>query len=101
MNIEFVGLNGNIALKNITFNDYMSSSEKVICLAICFYEDGKIEGNPYMGISIEDLSSIVNSSKSTTSKIVRSMVEKGYIDCIRKGQGNPNIYIFKEWRKWQ
>ena len=54
-----------------------------------------------MSLSNEDIAKITNRNKCTGAKIAHKLIDKGYIDVIRQGQGKPNVYIFKGWRKWQ
>ena len=54
-----------------------------------------------MTLSIDNISELVGCSKTTAGRIMKRLINKEYIDVIRKGQGNANIYVFKGWRKWQ
>lgn len=100
-NVIFSGFNINKALDRIINSEELNGDEKTILLTISFYHKGLIDDNPSMKLSIEDISKLVGCSRTTAGRIMRRLVEKGYIDVIKKGQGNANMYIFKGWRKWQ
>jgi uncharacterized membrane protein len=100
-NIIFAGFNINKALDEIINSKELNGDEKIILLTISFYHKGLIENNPSMTLSIDNISELVGCSKTTAGRIMKKLINKGYIDVIRKGQGNANIYVFKGWRKWQ
>ena len=100
-NIRFEGFNINQALKEIINSTELNGDEKTVLLAISFYQDNQINGNPSISLSIEEVGKLVKCSKATAGRLMRGLVEKGYLDSIRKGLGYSNIYIFKGWRKWQ
>ena len=63
--------------------------------------DGKIEEEPYMALSIKEIARLIKCAESTANRVIKKLVDKGYLERVKRGQGNPNIYIFKGWRKWQ
>lgn len=100
-NVKLIGFDMQLALDEIILNTYMNGNEKIILVTIALYHKGEIEGNPFISMSIDKVASVLGCSRSTANKTIKDMVSKGYIESIRRGQGNPNIYVFKEWRKWQ
>ena len=99
--VIFKGFHVSKALDGIINDKDLNGDEKVILITISFYHKCLIEENPSMSLSMEQISELVNCSKSTANRIMKRLVEKGYLESIKKGQGKPNIYIFKGWRKWQ
>ena len=99
--VKFIGFNIIKSLENIINEEGLSGDEKIILVTISFYHTSKIDNNPAMSLSNEDIAKITNRNKCTGAKIAHKLIDKGYIDVIRQGQGKPNIYIFKGWRKWQ
>lgn len=100
-NVVFEGFNMNKVFTDIMNADDLNGDEKIILLAMSFYQQGSIEGNPAMRMSVDEISGLINRSKGTVVRIMKRLIEKEYIESIRKGQGYPNIYVFKGWRKWQ
>ena len=99
--VTFKGFSIGKAINDIIKDKTLNGDEKTILITISLYHEDLIEGNPAMSLSIETVSEIVNCSKSTAIRIMKKLIEKGCLDSIKKGQGNPNIYVFKGWRKWQ
>ena len=54
-----------------------------------------------MSLPMDKVCELVNCSKTTANRIMKKLIEKGYLESIKRGQGKPNIYVFKGWRKWQ
>lgn len=100
-NIIFKGFHVTKVLDGIINEKDLNGDEKVILIAISFYHKGLIGENPAMSLPMNEISELVNCSKATANRIMKKLIEKGYLESIKKGQGKPNIYIFKGWRKWQ
>ena len=54
-----------------------------------------------MTLSMDDIGRLISCSRGTANRVMKKLIEKGYLESIKRGQGNPNIYVFKGWRKWQ
>lgn len=100
-NVVFKGFNVNKALTEIINEKNLNGNEKTVLITISFYCEKLIEGNPAMSLSMDEISELVNCSRGTANRLMKKLVEKEYLESIKKGQGNPNIYVFKGWRKWQ
>ena len=100
-NVVFKGFNINRVLSEIVNDKDLNGNEKFLLIAISFYHDKTIEGNPAISLSMDKIGMLVNCSRGTSNRLMKSLIEKGYLESIKKGQGNPNIYVFKGWRKWQ
>lgn len=99
--VIFKGFNANNALNEIINEKDLNGNEKTILITISFYYEKLINENPAMSLSMDEISELVNCSRGTANRLMKKLVEKEYLESIKKGQGNPNIYVFKGWRKWQ
>ena len=54
-----------------------------------------------MALSIKEIARLIKCAESTANRVIKKLVDKGYLERVKRGQGNPNINIFKGWRKWQ
>ena len=93
--------NVNKILDLIVKEKGLNGDEKVILITISLYYEKLVNGNPAMSLPMYDICNLVNCSKGTANRIMKKLIEKGYLESIKRGQGNPNIYVFKGWRKWQ
>ena len=100
-NIVFKGFNINKVLGKIVNESDLDGNEKFILLTISFYHEKLIEENPAKSLSMDDIGKLISCSKGTANRVMKRLIEKGYLESIKRGQGNPNIYVFKGWRKWQ
>ena len=100
-NIVFEGFHINKVFNGIINDEDLDANEKIILISISFYMDGKIEEEPYMALSIKEIARLIKCAESTANRVIKKLVDKGYLERVKRGQGNPNIYIFKGWRKWQ
>ena len=100
-NVRFCGFNINKALIEIVNESNLDGNEKFILITISFYHEELIENNPSMSLSLDKIAWLLKCSRTTANRIVKGLIEKGYLESIKKGQGKPNIYVFKGWRKWQ
>ena len=100
-NIVFEGFHITKVLDGIINEKDLNGDEKVILITISFYHKGLIGEDPAMSLPMDKISELVNCSKSTANRIMKKLIEKGYLESIKKGQGKPNIYVFRGWRKWQ
>ena len=100
-NIVFKGFNINKALYEIINEINLDGNEKTILLTISFCYEKIIDENPTMTLSMDDIGRLISCSRGTANRVMKKLIEKGYLESIKRGQGNPNIYIFKGWRKWQ
>ena len=100
-NVRFCGFNINKALIEIVNESDLDGNEKFILITISFYHEELIEKEPYMALSIKEIARLIKCAESTANRVIKKLVDKGYLERVKRGQGNPNIYIFKGWRKWQ
>ena len=100
-NIVFEGFYEGKVLDGIINERDLNGDEKTILITISFYHKSLIGENPAMSLPMDKVCELVNCSKTTANRIMKKLIEKGYLESIKRGQGKPNIYVFKGWRKWQ
>lgn len=100
-NIMFKGFNINAALDNIINERDLDGNEKTILLTISFYHNGLIGEDPSISLPLDKIAELLKCSRTTANRVIKGLIEKGYLESIKRGQGKPNIYVFKGWRKWQ
>ena len=94
-NVRYVGINHSIELPKILQNEKLNGNEKTLLITIIFYYKESDNNSIHASISNETICKILNCSKSTGLKVINGLVEKGYLEKVRKGQGKPNAYIYK------
>ena len=74
--VIFKGFHVSKALDGIINDKDLNGDEKIVLITISFYHKGLIEENPSMSLSMEQISELVNCSKSTANRIMKRLIEK-------------------------
>ena len=74
----------------------LNSIERALYLELCQRYNGANNGR--LGLSVRDAGEAIGVSKNTAARALQTLVERGFIEMIRKGHFDRKVRHASEWR---